>query len=57
MRRAFERAARLVGEENATELCCRNPAAVFEGQEIQASRYKPKSRGFLAGLFKRNRAA
>jgi protein-tyrosine phosphatase len=57
MQRAFERAARLVGEDIATDLCCRNPAAVVAGEDVSTVRYKPKPRGFLAGLFKRNRAA
>jgi len=57
MRRAFDRAGEIVGEEIATDLCCRNPAAVAAGQDIEATRYKPKQRGFLAGLFKREKAA
>ncbi|MCH5377964.1 MAG: capsular biosynthesis protein [Planctomycetes bacterium] len=57
MRRAFERAARLVGIEIATDLCCRNPAAVVGGRDVEVLRYKPKPRGFLAGLFRRDKAA
>ena len=57
MRRAFERAAQLVGEEIATDLCCRNPSAVVAGEELLVSRYKPKTRSFLSGLFKRDKAA
>lgn len=57
MRRAFERAETMVGEEIATDLCCRNPAAVAAGGDIEVKRYKPKQRGFFAGLFKREKAA
>jgi len=57
MKHAFERAKRLVGEEVAVDLCCRNPAAVAEGGDVTVLRYKPKSRGLLANLFKRGRAA
>jgi protein-tyrosine phosphatase len=57
MGRAFERTAQLVGEEIAKDLCCRNPAAVVAGQEILVSRYRPKARGFLSSLFKRDQAA
>jgi protein-tyrosine phosphatase len=57
MRRAFERAAQVVGEEIATDLCCRNPSAVVAGEEVLVSRYKPKTRSFLAVLFKRDKAA
>ncbi len=57
MCRAFERASRLVGNEVATDLCCRNPAAVVAGQEVEVLRYRPKPRGFLAGLFRRDKAA
>jgi len=57
MRRAFERAETIVGEEVAMDLCCRNPAAVVAGEDIEVKRYKPKQRGFFAGLFKREKAA
>ena len=57
MRRAFERAAEIVDEEIATLLCCRNPAAVACGGDIEMPQYKPKQRGFLASLFKREKAA
>jgi protein-tyrosine phosphatase len=57
MRRAFERTVQLVGEQIAVDLCCRNPAAVVEGQDIKILRYKPKSRSFLSSLFKRDKAA
>jgi protein-tyrosine phosphatase len=57
MRRAFERAAEIAGEEVATLLCCANPAAVASGDDIQVIRHKPKQRGFLASLFKRQKAA
>jgi protein-tyrosine phosphatase len=57
MRHAFRRAASIVGEEIALDLCSRNPSAVAEGKDIAVQRYKPKPRGFLANLFKRRRAA
>jgi protein-tyrosine phosphatase len=57
MNRAYEQAASQVGEEIALDLCCRNPAAVAAGRAVEARRYKPKSRGLLASLFKRPRAA
>jgi protein-tyrosine phosphatase len=57
MKHAFERAKQLIGEEVAVDLCCRNPAAVAEGEEVTARRYKTKPRGLLAGLFKRRHAA
>lgn len=57
VKHAFERATRLVGEEIALDLCCRNPAAVVQGEEIAVLRYKAKPRGLLASLFKRGRAA
>jgi hypothetical protein len=57
MRRAFERAAQLVGEEIATESVL--PQSVGGGcwRGDPVSRYKPKTRSFLAGLFKREQAA
>lgn len=57
MRHAFERAKRLVGEEIAVDLCCRNPARVAAGDEIGVVRYRAKPRGLLARVFGRNRAA
>lgn len=56
MKHAFERAKRLVGEEVAMDLCCRNPAAVAAGRDVTVLRYKAKPRGFLASLFKRRAA-
>jgi protein-tyrosine phosphatase len=38
MRRAFERAAELIGDEPAYEICALNPARVARGQEISAVR-------------------
>ena len=35
---AFQRAAELVGEHVATELCCRNPAAVAAGEDVAPGR-------------------
>lgn len=57
MRRAFERTVQLVGEQIAVDLCCRNPAAVVEGQDVTTLRYKSKPRGFLSSLFHRDKAA
>jgi protein-tyrosine phosphatase len=57
MRHAFQRAAAIVGEQIAVDLCCRNPAAVAEGREVIAGRYRAKPRGLLASLFKRRSAA
>ena len=34
LRRAFQKAADLVGESTAMELCCNNPAAVARGEEV-----------------------
>lgn len=42
MRRAFEKAAALVGEETAIELCCANPNAVASGQKVLTSRPRGK---------------
>ena len=50
MRRAFERAADLIGHDAARELCCHNPAAVAAGEHVQVSRRKPQKR-MLASLF------
>ncbi len=58
MRHAFHRAAAIAGEETAIDLCCRNPAAVVEGREVAAQRYRcTKPRGFFGSLFKRRNAA
>ena len=57
MRHAFQRAAAIVGEHVALDLCCRNPAAVVEGKDVTARRYRSKPRGLLASLFKRRSAA
>jgi protein-tyrosine phosphatase len=47
MGRAFQRIAELVDEETALELCCRNPAAVAEGRDLQAApRLQVKQRGW-----------
>jgi tyrosine-protein phosphatase YwqE len=57
MRHAFQRAATIAGEQIALDLCCRNPAAVAEGRDVTAGRYRMKPRGLLANLFKRRSAA
>lgn len=57
MRRAFERAQELVGAEYARELCCLNPAAIADGQDVTVKEYKRKPSGFLSQLFKRRHAA
>jgi protein-tyrosine phosphatase len=38
MTRAFERVVELAGWEVAIDLCCRNPAAVADGQDVAAGR-------------------
>lgn len=48
--RAFQRAAEMVGEEIAIDLCCTNPAAVANGDDVEAVRHKPQ-RSVLAGWF------
>ena len=50
MQRAFERAADLVGDETAIDLCCRNPAAVAEGRDVEIVRRKPQ-RGVFSNWF------
>ena len=58
MRHAFHRAVAIAGEETAVDLFCHNPAAVVEGREVAAQRYRSaKPRGLFAGLFKRRNAA
>ena len=57
MRHAFQRAASIVGDRIALQLCCRNPAAVAEGRDVISGRYREKPRGLLASLFKRRSAA
>jgi protein-tyrosine phosphatase len=58
MRLAFQRAASIVGEDMALDLCCRNPAAVVDGSQVDAQRYRSaKPRGIFANLFKRRNAA
>ena len=57
MRRAFDRAGEIAGQDVAVDLCCRNPTAVAEGREVAARRGSRKPAGFLAGLFKRRIAA
>lgn len=57
MCRAFERAREIVGADCALDLCCRNPAAVAAGQDVQVRTYERKCSGFFAHLFKRRYAA
>ncbi len=50
MTRAFERVVELTDWEAAIDLCCRNPAAVADGQEVAAGRrgtYGKKRGGFV----------
>ena len=56
LRRAFERAAQLAGEETAVDLCCRNPAAVIAGQEVPTTRRRQKKRT-MASWFHWRKAA
>jgi hypothetical protein len=48
MRRAFEKAAELVGWETAIEICSTNPGLVADGQEVVPGRRQTriKKRGF-----------
>ena len=48
--RAFERAAELVGEDKAFEICCHNPAAVAEGRSVVITPPKSPSRGISRWL-------
>jgi protein-tyrosine phosphatase len=57
MRRAFQLAADLIGREGALDLCCRNPAAVAAGQEVQVRKSPRKQQGFFARLFQRRGVA
>lgn len=50
IQRAFARAAEFVGEETAIDLCCRNPAAVSEGRDVEIVRRKPQ-KGVFSSLF------
>jgi protein-tyrosine phosphatase len=45
LRRAFEQVAQLVGEETAIDLCCRHPAAVAAGSDVEQRRRKVKKTG------------
>lgn len=45
MRRAFEQVVRLVDEETAREVCCRNPTAVAAGQTVETRLPRPRKRG------------
>lgn len=53
MRRAFQRVAELCDQTTATDLCCRNPAAVASGRVVKAGRRKTvaptRSRWFRRG--------
>lgn len=54
--RAFERAARLVGEKTAIELCHDNPLCVVKGHQVPDG-IRSSSRGGLRKWFSRNSAA
>ncbi len=45
LRRAYERLTELVGREEATELCCRNPARVVAGERVEAGRRSVRVQG------------
>jgi protein-tyrosine phosphatase len=52
MSRAFERAAQLVGERRAIELCCSNPARIAAGEDVRARIQRTKQvRPGLTGWF------
>lgn len=58
MRRAYERAAELAGEEVADQICCENPRRVAEGEDIcQSTPASSKRRRGWAQLFSRRNAA
>lgn len=57
MRRACERAAELIGQDTALDLCIHHPLAVAEGRDVAIVRRKAKSQSLFAGLFRRRRAA
>ncbi len=46
MSRAYHRAAELVGQRRAEELCCHNPAAVATGHEVAPGRRRTTTRSF-----------
>ncbi|MCH8924059.1 MAG: capsular biosynthesis protein [Planctomycetes bacterium] len=56
MRRAFDRVGELTDRETAIDLCCRHPACVAEGSDVQPGARKVNRRG-LASWFGRKRAA
>lgn len=45
LRRGFERVAELVGRDEATELCCRNPGRVVAGLPVTAGRRQVRVQG------------
>ncbi|NND97126.1 MAG: hypothetical protein HKN47_07350 [Pirellulaceae bacterium] len=51
--RAFEAASEIAGDEIALDLCCRNPACVVNGQDVQPliRPVKANSKGLFASLF------
>jgi protein-tyrosine phosphatase len=57
MQRAFQRVSDISGEEAAVQLCCRNPKAVVAGGRIESIAPITKTKGLLAGLFRRRNAA
>ena len=50
MRRAFDRICQLIDEPTATDLCCRNPAAIAEGRAVQPGLRKVGRRGLAKWL-------
>ena len=56
MRRAFDRAVELVGADMATALCCRNPRAVADGQEVQGGLQAKPSRSLMSWFSRRGAA-
>jgi len=50
MRRAYEHAARMIGEDAAIAMCCTNPGAVVAGRQVTILPRKPK-RSVLSGWF------
>ncbi|MFV1968849.1 MAG: tyrosine-protein phosphatase [Pirellulaceae bacterium] len=50
LKRAYQLVTQLLDEETATDLCCRNPAAVVAGEPVVARPRRPRKRG-ISGWF------
>ena len=56
MNRAFQRAAELVGDEYAMDICCRNPQCVADGRDVPGGIRATAGRGWLGRFFNRKAA-